>query len=207
MTEDTTSKQQPGSNGDQEVTRTAGDETDSSQPERPAQAAASLPQEFEKLQSQLEQLRRHAADLDNSRKRLQRDRERELADQQISLLKGLLPVVDNVERAVESLNKVVEPEAMRTGMEQILQLFKDYLARLGVKPIPAVGERCDPNLHEAIAQLPSATHDEGVITAETEKGYFLNERVLRHSRVVVSSGRPAGETGGQANTENSEDDE
>ncbi len=161
------------------------------------------PPEVEKLQAQLEQLRRHAADLDNSRKRIQRDRERELADLQISLLKGLLPVVDNVERAVDSLQRAVEPAAVKAGMEQILQIFKDYLGRQGVKPIVAVGERCDPNLHEAIAQLPSADHDEGVISAETERGYFFNERVLRHARVVVSSGRPAGEATGEANSADS----
>lgn len=191
MTEETTPNQQEGSNGEQP--QVSGDGTGSSQAEQPAEASAVLPPEVEKLQTQLEQLRRHAADLDNSRKRIQRDRERELADLQISLLKGLLPVVDNVERAVDSLQRAVEPAAVKAGMEQILQIFKDYLGRQGVKPIAAVGERCDPNLHEAIAQLPSADHDEGVITAETERGYFLNERVLRHARVVVSSGRPAGE--------------
>jgi molecular chaperone GrpE len=166
--------------------------------EKAQDVASGVSPELERARVQLEQALRRAAELDNMRKRVVRDRERELADQQVSLLRGLLPVVDNVERAVTSLQQAVDPEAVKLGMKQILQIFTDYLGKCGVKPIPAVGEPYDPNLHEAIAKLPSSDFEEGHVSAETERGYFLNERVLRHSRVVVSSGKAAPVGGDEA---------
>ncbi|MBI4869943.1 MAG: nucleotide exchange factor GrpE [Candidatus Riflebacteria bacterium] len=149
-----------------------------------------LRSEADDLRQQVDRWKRQAADLDNSRKRILRDRERELADQQASVLRGILPVVDNLERAMASLEKAADPEAVKRGTQQILQVLTDYLTKLGVKPIPALGLAYDPQLHEAVAHLPTADYPAGTVSAEVERGYLLGERVLRHSRVVVSSGAP-----------------
>lgn len=160
-----------------------------------AETAAASPPELEALRKELEQARaridqltRHAAELDNVRKRALRDREREVADKQASILRSILPVMDSFERALQSLNASTDPEAIRLGTGQIFQLFSDFLSKQGVKSIESVGKTYDPHLHEAVFQAPSEDFESGLVSAEVEKGYYLNEKVLRHSRVVVSSG-------------------
>lgn len=148
---------------------------------------------LEKVRAELDKVRRFAADLDNQKKRLLRDRERELTDKQASVLRGVLPVVDNFERAMASLAGTNDPAAVKAGTEQIYRLFVDWLGKQGVNSIPAVGQPYDPHLHEAVMHAPSAQHPEGAVSMEMEKGYFLGERVLRHAKVGVSSGPPATE--------------
>ncbi len=162
-------------------------ETTPAQPPTPEQAAA-LQKEVESLRAQLASLQRHAADLDNIRKRHQRDRERELAERKERVLRGLLPVIDSFHRAIDAMEASTDIEALKTGSRQIYQLFTSYLEKQEVLPIAAVGESYDPNLHEAVMQAPSPDHAEGVVAAEVERGYLIGERVLRHAKVVVSSG-------------------
>ncbi|MBI3894153.1 MAG: nucleotide exchange factor GrpE [Candidatus Wallbacteria bacterium] len=153
-----------------------------------AEEAAKLRKELDDARQQADALRRHAAELDNVRKRVQRERDRDLTERSASVLRGMLPVVDNFERAMASLAKTTDAEAVKTGTEQIYRLFVDWLDKQGVKPIPAQGEKYDPNLHEAVMQMASAEVPGGCISSELERGYTIGERVLRHAKVVVSTG-------------------
>ncbi len=162
-----------------------------------AQTTAPESEELQKVRKELEEARhqsdtyrRHAAELDNIRKRQARERERDLADRAASLLRGILPVVDNFERAMASLSQATDAEAVKVGTGQIYRLFVDWLEKQGVKAIPSVGAKYDPNLHEAVMQASSPAVPEGSVSSELERGYFLGEKVLRHAKVVVSTGAP-----------------
>jgi molecular chaperone GrpE len=130
---------------------------------------------------------RQAAEMENLRHRTRREAEdaRRFANER--LVTELLPVVDNFARALEAAEHTDNPEALKTGVEQIHRLMSDILARSGLTRIQAVGEAFDPNQHEAILQVPAAEDQEsGVVVEELRPGYRLNERVVRPSLVKVS---------------------
>lgn len=153
------------------------------EPEAPADPLALALEERDALR---DQLLRHRAEFDNYRKRTARDMEdlRKTASQ--ALIKDLLPVVDNLERALAHATDKEDP--LVKGMEMVMKQFLDVLAARGVVPIAAVGEKFDPQHHEALANQPSDEHAEGVVVLEYERGYRIADQVLRPSRVVVSSG-------------------
>jgi len=134
---------------------------------------------------------RAMADLDNTRKRARQ----EMAEAQVHAAAGVLldvlAVVDNLERALETIapgpDSPPETKAVYEGVSLIYRQFLDLLARHGVKPIEAVGRPFDTHLHEAVVQVP-VTNDEadGTVTLETQKGYLFGDRVLRPSRVGVA---------------------
>ena len=134
---------------------------------------------------------RAMADLDNTRKRARY----EMAEAQVHAASGVLldvlAVVDNLERALETIapgpDSPPETKAMYEGVSLIYRQFLDLLARHGVTPIEAVGRPFDTYLHEAVVQVP-VTDDEadGTVTLETQKGYLFGDRVLRPSRVGVA---------------------
>jgi molecular chaperone GrpE len=133
-----------------------------------------------------EQLLRTAADFDNFRKRSKRDlddaRERSKGD----LVRDLLPVFDNLERAVSSTTPSSDVKSVVDGIRMVLKLFEDSAERLGLHRITAVGERFDPALHEAIQQLETAEHSPGTIVREVVAGYRFGERLVRPAMVVVA---------------------
>lgn len=136
-----------------------------------------------------EQLLRARAEFDNYRKRNAReldDIRRRAAEH---LLRELLPVLDNLERALDHVEDR-ENNPLAQGVEMVLRQLVGVLEDKGLEPIPAVGERFDPNLHEALAQHPSKEHDPDIVTTEYQRGYRIGNYVLRPSKVVVSSGAP-----------------
>ncbi|MBI4869335.1 MAG: nucleotide exchange factor GrpE [Candidatus Wallbacteria bacterium] len=175
--------------GDSEAVAPAGSTAEAAQAPVPeSEELQKVKKELEAARQQSDTYRRHAAELDNIRKRQARERERDLADRAASLLRGILPVVDNFERAMASLSQATDAEAVKVGTGQIYRLFVDWLEKQGVKAIPSVGAKYDPNLHEAVMQAPSPEVPEGSVSNELERGYFLGEKVLRHAKVVVSTG-------------------
>ncbi len=145
----------------------------------------------EQLKTMRERYVRAMADLDNTRKRARN----EMAEAQVHAAAGVLldvlAVVDNLERALETIapgpDSPPETKAMYEGVSLIYRQFLDLLARHGVMPIEAVGRPFDTHLHEAVVQVP-VTDDEadGTVTLETQKGYLFGDRVLRPSRVGVA---------------------
>jgi len=145
-------------------------------------AQAELRREKDALQ---DRLLRTAAEFDNYRKRVDRDR-RDQADTAIAdAIEDLLPIIDNLERALDA-PAGPDSEGFRKGVELIHQQMMDLLKRRGVKPITPVGADFDPRFHHAVAQEASADHREGEVMEELRRGYMLGERVLRPAMVKVA---------------------
>ncbi len=124
-----------------------------------------------------------AADFDNFKKRLSRDVDAMVASRRRLLLERILPVLDNLERALESN---AEGESLRGGLEQTLRGFEAVLASEGVKPIAIAGEPFDPRVAEAIGTSDSDGIAEDTVVAVTQKGYTLGDDLLRPAKVIVA---------------------
>lgn len=133
-----------------------------------------------------DQFLRTLADFDNYRKRTTRDMERVRKTAAEDLVRDLLPVLDNLERALAHAADVTDGFAQ--GVQMVHKQLCEALAARGLEPIPALGETFDPNVHEALAQQPSEEFPANTVMAEWQRGYRMGALVLRPSRVVVSSG-------------------
>jgi molecular chaperone GrpE len=138
-----------------------------------------------------EQWVRTAADFDNFRKRSRRDTEDARKTGKEELLKDLLPVFDNLERAMQSAQRATEVKAVTDGLSMVQKQFNDILGRVGILRVPTVGKAFDPSVHEAIQQVETSEHEPGVIVAEVQPGYIQGERLIRAAMVVVA--KPKGE--------------
>ncbi len=154
--------------------------------------AQAVDAETEDVGSELDELNgkwlRALADLDNYRKRVERDRHRWSAAAREEIILDLLEVVDNFERALacEDPNGSSRGGSLREGVELILKHLTDILRKHGVTPIDTRACEFDPNLHEAVGHVESAEHDPDHIVEETQRGYLLGEKLLRCSKVIVS---------------------
>jgi molecular chaperone GrpE len=133
-----------------------------------------------------DQLLRTAADFDNFRKRSRKDLELVERRAKEDVLRELLPVFDNLQRALDASVGVNDVSSILQGVEMVLKLFEDAANRIGLERMQSVGQRFDPNLHDAFQQQPSAEHPPGTILAEFQAGYRLGERLLRPAMVVVA---------------------
>ena len=151
---------------------------------------------------ELEQLRRQAAEaqdrylrgqaeLDNTRKRLRREMDDERRYAELSLLADLLPVIDNINRAVEAAEKNADAASLLSGFKMVGQQLDRVLEKHHVKLIEAEGQPFDPAVHEAIMQRPSENHPPGTVIGVGQVGYKLHDRVVRPAQVIVSSNNPA----------------
>lgn len=131
---------------------------------------------------------RAQADLENYRKRMQREREQESRYVLMPLLRDILPVFDNIQRAIEAAEKNEESTSLLEGFKLVAQQLQSTLAQHGCHPILALGKTFDPNLHEAVSQTASDKYKAGQIVMETATGYQLHDRVVRPSQVIVSTG-------------------
>ncbi|GHG95438.1 nucleotide exchange factor GrpE [Comamonas sp. JC664] len=177
----------------------------------PSEDVAALRQEVESLKAQLEfsqakgretmeRLReaherakdaqertvRHAADLENYRKRAQKEKEEVQRFGSEKLLKDLLPVLDNLDRALDAAAKSPDLDSFEKGVAMTRKSFEDALARHGVKGFSAKGQVFDPRLHEAIQQVETADVPAGHVVYEVVRGFHLNDRLVRPAMVVVA---------------------
>lgn len=129
---------------------------------------------------------RVSAELDNYKKRVEKEKAEFLKYAHESLIKELLPIVDNLERAIEHARARKASNALVEGIEMVLKSFNDCLGRFKVKPIKAIGAKFDPNLHEAVTVKENPEEEENTILSELQKGYMLKDRVIRPAMVVVS---------------------
>lgn len=134
---------------------------------------------------------RALAELENYRKRSRREMEDERRYAALPLIRDLLNVMDNLDRAMESAEKNQNISGLLEGVKMVAMQFQTYLEQNGCKRIPAVGLPFDPHQHEAVAQEPSAELAAGMVTRITRHGYQLHERVVRPSQVLVSVGPPS----------------
>ena len=140
----------------------------------------------EALEATRDQILRLRAEFDNFRKRVARDAEKTRKMAAESLIKDLLPVADNFERALQ--HGQGDTASLLEGIAMVHKQFVDVLSRHGVEAISAIGEPFDPNVHDALSRMPSDEHAEDKVALEYEKGYRLGDVVLRPAKVVVSSG-------------------
>jgi molecular chaperone GrpE len=130
-----------------------------------------------------DRLLRTAAEFDNYRKRVDRER-RDLAEfTAAEVLRDVLPIVDNLERALAAAG---EGDPLRKGVELIHKQMLDLLRKRGVKPIEALGADFDPNFHQAVVHETSSEHREGEVMEELQRGYLLGDRLLRPAMVKVA---------------------
>lgn len=138
----------------------------------------------EQLNEQEDRLKRLMAEFDNFKKRSTKEREGLYNSLVSDIFTSLLPVVDNLEKAVAS---ETTDEAYKQGVELVLKQFKDVLTANGVEEIETVGMAFDPELHEAVASVVDENLGEKIIKEEYRKGYKIGSKVIRHSMVVVAN--------------------
>lgn len=149
-----------------------------------------------------EQWMRSAADFDNFRKRSRKELEDTRKAGREELLKDLLPVFDNLERAMTSAERATEVKPVAEGLKMVLRQFADTLGRSGITKVPTLGSHFDPGIHEAIQQVETDEHPPGTVVAEVQPGYLQGDRLVRAAMVVVAKPKaPAEGDGAGGNTE------
>ena len=180
----------------------AGKETAPADPQPAAEIAppsdplSRLEAELEAARADIEQWRdrllRKAAELENFRKRTEKERGETAVFAKSAVLLEILPVVDGFERALASLDSCANPEEglaqHREGVQLLYKQLLNTLTRLGVTPLATVGQAFDPHHHEALARVASGEYAENTVVAELRKGYLFNDRLLRPAQVTVSAG-------------------
>jgi molecular chaperone GrpE len=147
--------------------------------------------EIDELRRQLaeknDRLLRALAEADNTRRRAQRDREDAVRYAAEGLLRDIIPVLDNLDRALEAARAAGDGSGLLDGVELIRREFLKVLERHGVSRYSALGQRFDPNQHEAIARVVSVDKEPDTVVGETAAGYALRGRVIRPAQVAVAA--------------------
>lgn len=151
---------------------------------------AELEAEVEMLKKQAEESKqrylRAQADFENFRRRTRAEKEELSKYGSMSVLEKLLPVVDNFDRALDASRQNDDFNSLLKGLEMIHTQFSQILEEEDLKPIQAVGQPFNPEFHQAVMQVESEEHEEGIVVEELQKGYMLKEKVIRPSMVKVS---------------------
>lgn len=147
-----------------------------------------LKQKEEEIARLNDRMLRMMADVDNMRKRLEREREDIICYGNEQLLRELLPVIDNLERALQHGESQSDPQAIKEGVELTLRNFLSVLEKFGCKPFDSVGMPFDPRYHEAVMQKESKEYPENTVIEEFQRGYMFRDRLLRPAMVVVAKG-------------------
>ena len=133
-----------------------------------------------------DRLLRAQAEWDNSRKRIQREKDDAVRHAGEALLEKLLPVLDNFEMGMQAAKTATDAKSIAQGLEMVLKQFQQVLKEAGVETIDAVGQPFDPHRHEALGHQDSDEHPEGHVIFQTRKGYKLKDRLLRPASVFVA---------------------
>jgi molecular chaperone GrpE len=171
------------------------------------ETVANLERQMAALKAQLDdrttQYVRIAADFDNYRKRISKEREDQEVQSKCATISELLPVIDNFERARAHIKPQTEAEmTIHKSYQSVYKQLVDCLKRLGVSVMRVEGQEFDPNLHEAVMRQPTSEYPEGTVMEELVRGYLVGERVLRHAMVKVAA--PPEEAPPEQGTEGSE---
>ena len=148
---------------------------------------------------------RALADLENYRKRAQREKEDAMRFANDNILRNIIPVLDNLERAIEHARTSTDDQGgLFEGVEMTLDQFHKVLESSGVTPIEAMDQMFDPNFHQAMGQIPTGDQPPNTVVQELQKGYLLNSRLLRPSMVMVATALP--EATGNETIENQDEE-
>ena len=192
-------------------------ETDAANEEAEAEQPDDLPEDIDALIEEVKRLReevdalkeerdelndrmlRKAADLENLRRRMDREKKRRHQAGKVTVLESMLEVLDDFDRSMEAARDLEDSEdaesayeSLKGGVEMVFRKFQDELKSLGVEPIEAEGKPFDEQLHEAMMRQPSEEAEPGTVLQEVRTGYRMEDRVIRYSRVVVAA-EPSGQ--------------
>ena len=140
-----------------------------------------------------EQILRLKADFENSKKRLEREKQDSIRYANEKLLAEVLPIMDDLDRAMASLKEGHDPEMVAKGLKLAQEAMHMVLERHGVTAVKGLGEDFDPNLHEAVGVVETTEEKEGTVVDEVQRGYLLNGRLIRPSRVRIAQKKLKGE--------------
>ena len=141
----------------------------------------------EKIEELTDRVRRQMAEFDNFRKRTEKEKTQMFETGAKSIVEKILPVVDNFERGLAAVTEEEKGTPFVEGMEKIYKQMMTVLEEAGVKPIEAVGQEFDPNLHNAVMHVEDEEFGENIIAEEFQKGYTYRDSVVRHSMVKVAN--------------------
>jgi len=168
---------------------------ESSQPSQDGTEIGTTENGIGQVQADLERFRdlalRSQADFENYRKRAHREREDAVRYANFSLVEKIVPVLDSFDLGLTAARAHEGAAAIVSGMEMVRRQLEDVLHQFGVESVEAAGLPFDPNMHEAVAQEPSAEVPEGAVVRQLRKGYKLKDRLVRAALVVVSGGPAA----------------
>lgn len=141
----------------------------------------------EQIEDLNDRLRRQMAEFDNFRKRSEKEKSQMFDMGARSIIEKVLPVVDNFERGLAAVPEDQKDDAFVTGMDKVYKQLMTEFDSIGVKPIEALGQEFNPDLHNAVMQVESDEYEPGVVAQELQKGYMYKDTVVRHSMVAVVS--------------------
>lgn len=185
-TEDKTNEHIEEKKVDGQQQKSADTGTKSAKTTKKTEASAKMKVLQQELQEQKEKYLRLSADFDNYRKRTLKEKIdlTKLAGEEI--FARILPVLDNLERAMKSIEEAKDLDAVKEGMYLIYNMFKEYLGQQGVKEIEAMHQEFDTDVHDAITKIPASDNNlKGKVVDVIEKGYYLHDKVLRYAKVVI----------------------
>lgn len=140
----------------------------------------------QELQEQKEKYLRLSADFDNYRKRTMKEKIELSKQAGEEIFARILPVLDNLERAMKAVEEAKDLEAVKEGMHLIYNMFNEYIGQQGIKEIEAMHQEFDTDVHDAVTKIPAPDKKlKGKIVDVIERGYFLNDKVLRYAKVVI----------------------
>ena len=141
----------------------------------------------EQIEDLNDRLRRQMAEFDNFRKRSEKEKSQMFDMGAKSIIEKVLPIVDNFERGLAAVPEEQKDDAFVTGMDKVYKQLMTEFDSIGVKPIEAVGQEFNPELHNAVMQVESEEFEPGIVAQELQKGYMYKDTVVRHSMVAVVS--------------------
>ena len=145
------------------------------------------PVETDEVAEYKDKLLRLTAEFDNFRKRTAKEKESLFSDGRADCVLEFLPLVDNLERFMEAMQTETEDSPLRQGLEKVVKQLFDILKALSVEEIPAVGEKFDPNVHNAVMHVEDESVEEATVVEQFQKGYTMAGKVLRFSMVKVAN--------------------
>ena len=165
------------------------EEPESKEDKKAAKKQAKLNKKEDSYKEKIDQLedrvKRQMAEFENFRKRTDKEKQAMFDTGAKSVIEKILPVVDNFERGLATVPEENKEDPFVDGMNRIYKQLMTELENIGVKPIEAVGQEFDPNLHNAVMQVESDEYESGVVAQELQRGYTYHDMVVRHSMVGV----------------------
>lgn len=174
----------------EEAETRAGEDAKSWAEKRAAKKQSKLDKKADAYREQIEQLedrvKRQLAEFENFRNRTEKEKTAMFETGARSVIEKMLPVVDNFERGLATVPEEKKEDPFVDGMNRVYKQLLTELENIGVKPIEAVGQEFDPNLHNAVMQVASEEYESGTVAQELQKGYTYRDSVVRHSMVAVA---------------------